>query len=58
MQGKISDAQATLVNQMAAKPISLENKNDEELKVIGVYSIDSLFSKLRLMKKRLDKSHI
>ena len=27
--GKISDAQATLVNQMAAKPISLENKNDD-----------------------------
>ena len=29
--GKISDAQATLVNQMAAKPISLEDKSDEDL---------------------------
>ena len=28
--GKISDAQATLVNQMAAKPISLEDKSDED----------------------------
>ena len=26
--GKISDAQSNLVNQMAAKPISLEDKND------------------------------
>ena len=43
--GKISNAQATLVNQMAAKPISLEDKNDEDLKMIGVSSIDSLFSK-------------
>ena len=44
--GKISDAQATLVNQMATKPISLEDKNDEDLKMIGVSSIDSLFSKV------------
>ena len=55
--GKISDAQATLVNQMAAKPISLEDKN-EDLKMIGVSSIDSLFSKLRLMKKGLNKSQL
>src|SRR5215216_4947213 len=41
--GKISDAQATLVNKMAAKPISLEDKSDEDLQMIGVYSIDSLF---------------
>ena len=45
--GKISDAQATLVNQMAAKPISLEDKNDEDLKMIGVSCIDSLFSKVK-----------
>ena len=44
--GKISDAQATLVNQMAAKPISLEDKNDEDLKMIDFSSIDSLFSKI------------
>ena len=49
--GKISDAQATLVNQMAAKPISLEDKNDEDLKVIGVSSIDSLFSKIKIDEK-------
>ena len=30
--GKISDAQATLVNQMAAKPISLEDKMMKILK--------------------------
>ena len=32
---------------MAAKPISLEDKNDEDLKMIGVSSIDSLFSKVK-----------
>ena len=48
--GKISDAQATLVNQMAAKPISLEGKN-EDLKMIGVSSIDSLFSKINIDEK-------
>ena len=46
--GKISDAQATLVNQMAAKPITLEDKSDEDLKMIGVSSIDSLFSKIKI----------
>ena len=45
--GKISDAQATLVNQMAAKPISLEDTN-EDLKMIAVSSIDSLFSKIKI----------
>ena len=49
--GKISDAQATLVNQMAAKPISLEDKSDEDLKMIGVSSIDSLFSKVNIDEK-------
>ena len=49
--GKISDAQATLVNQMAAKPISLEDKSDEDLKMIGVSSIDSLFSKVKIDEK-------
>ena len=49
--GKISDAQATLVNQMAAKPISLEDKSDEDLKMIGVSSIDSLFSKIKIDEK-------
>ena len=29
---------------MPAKPISLEDKSDEDLKMIGVSSIDSLFS--------------
>ena len=51
MLGKISDAQATLVNQMVAKPISLEDKSDEDLKMIGVSSIDSLFSKIKIDKK-------
>ena len=45
--GKISDAQATLVNEMAAKPVSLEDKSDEDLKMIGVSSIDSLISKVK-----------
>ena len=33
---------------MAAKPESLEGSNDEDLKMIGVYSIDSLFSKINI----------
>ena len=46
--GQISDKQATLVNKMAAK---LEAKNnDEDLKVIDVTPIESLFS-----NKNLDK---
>ena len=49
--GKISKAQATLVNQMAAKPISFEDKSDEDLKMIGISSIDPCLVKLRLMKK-------
>ena len=53
--GKISDAQATLVNQMAAKPISFEDNNDEDLKMIGVSSIDSLFSKLKIDDKETEE---
>ena len=49
--GKISDAQANLLNQMAAKPISLEDKSDEDLKMIGVSSIDSLFNKIKIDEK-------
>ena len=49
--GKISDAQATLVNQMAAKPISLEDKSDEEVKMIRVSYIDYLFSNIKLDDK-------
>ena len=33
-------------------------KSDEDLKMIGVSSIDSLFSNLRLMKKGLEKSQL
>ena len=36
---------------MAAKPISLEDKNDGDLKMIGVSSIDSLFSKVKIDEK-------
>ena len=54
--GKISDAQATLVNQMAAKPISLENKSDEDLKMIGVSSIDSLFTKIKIDNKGTEEA--
>ena len=36
---------------MAAKPISLEDKSDEDLKMIGVSSIDSLFSKVNIDEK-------
>ena len=36
---------------MAAKPISLEHKSDEYLKMIGVSSIDSLFSKIKIDEK-------
>src|SRR3989337_2848096 len=46
--GQISDKQATLVNKMAAKPESL-NK-DEDLKVIDVTPIESLFSNVNLDK--------
>ena len=47
--GQISDKQATLVNKMAAKPEPCEN-NDEDLKVIDVIPIESLFSNINLDK--------
>jgi hypothetical protein len=49
--GKISDAQATLVNRMAAKLISLGDEKDVDLKMIGVSPIDSLFSKFEIVDK-------
>ena len=36
---------------MVAKPISLQDKSDGDLKMIGVYSIDSLFSKIKIDEK-------
>lgn len=36
---------------MATKPISLEQNNDEDLKVIGIYSIDSLLSNVKIDDK-------
>ena len=36
---------------MAAKPISLEDKSDEDLKMISVSSTDSLFSKVNIDEK-------
>ena len=43
---------------MAAKPILLEDKSDEDLNVIGVYSIDSLFSKFKIDEKGTGKSQL
>ena len=40
---------------MAAKPLSLEDSNDEDLKLIGVSSIDSLFSNVKLVEKRTEE---
>ena len=45
------DVQAMLVNRMAAKPESLEIVNDEDVKMIGVSSIDSLFSNANIDEK-------
>ena len=36
---------------MASKPVSLEDKSDEDLKMIGVSCIDSLFSKVKIDEK-------
>ena len=44
---QISDKQATLVNKMAAKPEESNNK-DEDLKVIDVSPIKSLFCNMNL----------
>ena len=48
--GQISDKQATLVNKMAAKPEDLPDNNNEDLKVIDVSTIKSLFSNMNLDK--------
>ena len=45
---QISDKQATLVNKMAAKPKKLGENNDEDLKVIDVSPIRSLFCNMNL----------
>ena len=45
---QISDKQATLVNKMAAKPEKLDENNDEDLKVIDVSPIRSLFCNMNL----------
>ena len=45
---QISDKQATLVNKMAAKPEDLEGNKDEDLKVIDVSPIKSLFCNMNL----------
>ena len=45
---KISDKQATLVNKMAAEPEKFHESNDEDLKVIGVSPIRSLFCNINL----------
>ena len=53
MTAEISDMQATLVNKMAAKPDSYEN-NDEDLKVINVSPIKSLFCNMNLDETEYD----
>ena len=45
---QISDKQATLVNNMAAKPEKLDENNDEDLKVIDVSPIRFLFCNMNL----------
>ena len=45
---QILDKQATLVNKMAAKPEDLEGNKDEDLKVIDVSPIKSLFCNMNL----------
>ena len=45
---QISDKQATLVNKMAAKPEKLDENNDEDLKVIDMSPIKSLFCNMNL----------
>ena len=45
---QISNKQATLVNKMAAKPEKLDENNDEDLKVIDVSPIRSLFCNMNL----------
>ena len=45
---EISDKQATLVNKMAAKPENFHDNKDEDLKVINVSPIKSLFCNMNL----------
>ena len=45
---EVSDKQATLVNKMAAKPESFHDNKDEDLKVIDVSPIKSLFCNMNL----------
>ena len=45
---QISDKQTTLVNKMSAKPENLDENNDEDLKVIGVSPITSLFCNMNI----------
>ena len=47
LTAEISDKQATLVNKIAAKPSCYEN-NDEDLKVIDVSPIKSLFCNMNV----------
>ena len=54
--GQISDKQATLVNKMAAK-LESEN-NDEDIKVIDVTPIKSLFSNVNFDKMGLEMSQL
>ena len=50
--GKIFDKQTTLVNRMAAKPESFPVMNhDEDLEMIGVSPIESLFTSLNVNDK-------
>ena len=50
---EVSDKQATLVNKMAAKPDTYENQ-DEDLKVIDVSPIKSLFCNMNLDETEYD----
>ena len=54
--GQIYDKQTTLVNKMAAKLESLNN--DEDLKVIGVTPIESLFANIKLDKDEMEMSQL
>ena len=48
LTAEISDKQATLVNKMAARPKKNYENKDEDLKVIGVSPIKSLFCNMNL----------
>ena len=55
---QISGKQATLVNKMAAKPEGLGENNDEDLKVIDVSPIKSLFCNMNLDMMGLEMSKL